>query len=309
MNEAWNALFSPAVLGYLAAAVWALLAVAILAGRVKVRETTLSGPWCWALAACAALAIVELLAAASAIVPDHIAAWRFLAAVGIFSPWMSVLGAKRPQDQAWHFVVASLWGIQALPAAEVLVLRPGQTLAIVDARAWFLLLLVLLAALVYLPTRFALSALLAAAAQAVLVWPFLPWSKGAENSARSVLLAGVLMLCAFAAARFVAQRTGRERSLNRLWLDFRDSFGGLWAARVLERVNAAAVMYAWPFRLGWNGFQNADDAAPLAEIPPQYASDVRQTLINLLRRFVSNAWIDARWERPEHREEEGGIEH
>lgn len=257
-----------------------------------IRETTLAGPWCWSLASLAAIGTVECLAALG-ILQATLTAWRYVAAVGIFSPWMSVLGAKRPQDQAWHFIVASLWGIQALPAAEVLLLRPGQPLAIVDFRAIFLLVLIGLATLVYIITRFSLASLIAAAGQLVLVWEFLPWPESASSSGR-VLVGVALLVTAAAVAWWTGHRKRTVQPFDRLWLDFRDAFGALWSARVMERINAAAVQYQWPVRLSWSGFCYADDPLRKAEIPPELVHDVKQVMVNLLRRFVSNAWIEDR---------------
>ena len=97
---------------------------------------------------------------------------------------------------------------------------------------------------------------------------------------------------------------------NRVWLDFRDSFGVVWAMRVAERVNQSAAAYAWSVRLRWNGFQGIDQEenrvvdstidrdtdAPLAGVAPE---QLDQAVRTLLRRFVSPDWIDQRMGRVE----------
>lgn len=270
----------------------AVAALFVAAAYPRIRETTLVGPWCWALAWLSAMAAVEA-AVALDLITDSAPAWRFAAVVGAFTPWMSVLGAKRPQDQAWHFIVASLWGIQAMPALEVLLLKPGQPLAIADFRAFFLLLLIGIALLVYVMTRFALPALVAAAGHLMLVWQYLPW---AADYSGYQMLGMALLATATACAWVLARGTRGASGFDRLWLDFRDAFGALWAARVLERVNAAAMQYGWPVRLGWSGFCSADNPLQVAAIPPSQTHEVKQVFVNLLRRFVAIAWIDRRLE-------------
>jgi hypothetical protein len=236
------------------------------------------GPWAWTLAALLGLG-------AAALLPGEEAydAARFAAAMGIFCPVMSVLGAKRPQDKAWHWIVLSLWGILALPALEAMVLRPGQPLAIVDFRAWFLVVLIGLNVLVYLPTRHALASLMLGGAQVSICWPFLPWTT-VSYSPWHTLNASVLLL---GAALVTIRPNRRAAGFDRTWLDFRDAFGALWAARVLERINATAVMYDWPVRLGWNGFHAANDPLQAAEIPPELKQSVSVAMTNLLRRFIA----------------------
>ena len=258
--------------------VLAFVAVIVLRSYQRLRGSTLVGPWAWTLAALLGLG-------AAALLPSEEAydAGRFAAAMGIFCPVMSVLGAKRPQDKAWHWIVLSLWGILALPALEAMILRPGQPLAIVDFRAWFLVVLIGLNVVVYLPTRHWFASLLLGGAQLSICWPFLPWTT-VSYSPWQTLNASLLLL---GTALLTTWPKRRAPGFDRIWLDFRDAFGALWAARVLERVNAAATMYDWPVRLGWYGFHDANDPAKAAEIPPELQHSVSQTITNLLRRFVA----------------------
>jgi hypothetical protein len=91
-----------------------------------------------------------------------------------------------------------------------------------------------------------------------------------------------------------ARRARRSRSAwDREWLDFRDRFGALWALRVAERINAAAVGNSWPVRLTWNGYGAVDGwAIPEPDsLPPDVRQALQTTKDNLLRRFVAPAWI------------------
>ena len=99
---------------------------------------------------------------------------RFIAAVATFCPSISLLGAKRPQDGMWNFIVLTLWGMLALPAAEVFFLQRGQTLEVNDLRAWFLWGLIVTGTVNLLPTRMWLYGLLYGCAQTVLLAEYLP---------------------------------------------------------------------------------------------------------------------------------------
>jgi hypothetical protein len=90
------------------------------------------------------------------------------------------------------------------------------------------------------------------------------------------------------------------RSWSLIWRDFRDWYGTVWGVRVMERINNSAAMNQWPIRLGWDGFSSGDstgnhEGEPLAaQIAPQQQAAIEQSLRNLLRRFVSSQWIEAR---------------
>lgn len=288
------------------------LTLGALAAR-RARRTSLAPAACWDAVAVACVTLVELTVARSA---TGEAAWvepaRWAVASAVFCGWMSRLGARRPHNAGWQWVVASLWAVLALPAAEVFFLQRGQTFEIHAARSWFLVALVLGGLVNSLPTRDRLAGLLAAAAQILLVAPHLPGlgaaAVGFGHAPRRILGAALLLVVA-QALRLTAARSAPRPGLDGLWLDFRDQFGAWWAVRIREAVNAAARDAAWPVRLGWNGFHAAPDApvpdapapdAPAFEPPPlerlaaRQSDQLRQTLWNLLRRFVEPDWVAGR---------------
>ncbi|MCA9174572.1 MAG: hypothetical protein KDB14_08800 [Planctomycetales bacterium] len=220
---------------------------------------------------------------------------QFAVAMGTFCPVMSVLGAKRPQHQAWHFIVLSLWVVLILPAAEVLVLHPGQELEVHDSRAWFLLGLLLVNATHFVTTRFLPAGALLAAGQFLLLGRHLPWGLLREWSPATAFAALTLAQCCFAGAVVVAwaipAASGTER--DRRWRSFRDRYGMLWALRVAQRVNEVAAANQWPLSLEWDGFHDRE-GAPLAELPVEVERELDVCLRNLLRRFVSPVWLE-RW--------------
>lgn len=279
-----------------AAAALVLLAVA-LAGlaccRRWVRGTTLMAPWTWAVVSCAVVAGCEAAIGWSA--RDAQASWveplRFAAAVSTFCPLMAVLGAKRPQDRAWQAIVLSLWGLLAIPSAEVLLLRAGEPLYVAPAWSWLMAVLMLVGLLDYLPTRYWSSCLLACAAQGIMLsahLPLVPYSAGPDGPliGLACLAAGIWL----AVARSGAGRRARA-PIDRVWLDFRDTFGAFWGLRVAERIRASSTRLGWNVTLTWNGVSTVGDER---EIPAETSEAIWNALRSLLRRFVSPEWIAQR---------------
>ena len=286
--------------GWPTAAVSAIATVAmvglLLTHWRRLRETTLLPALCWAVVATLAVGggqvAVHLLSPAAS--NADLATWQLAAAALTFCPLLAVLGAMRPQHYYWNFIVFSAWAILALPAAETYFINRGQPLEISAARAWFLWIMILLGPVNFAATRFGLSAICLALGQIVLLSSYLPLIQRPITS-RPELAGLVIMLFALGLASFAArkQRT-TTNPYDRVWLDFRDTFGMLWGLRFAERVNAAAAQYGWDFTLTWSGFRSTATAAPLNQISPEIEPAFRATLVGLLRRFVSADWIAAR---------------
>ncbi len=277
-----------------------LALLTILARRA--RGTTLIAPAVWSGVAITAVSCVELVLSLG-VISDHSTAGAMqlgLAAL-VLCPQVAVLGAKRPQNKAWQWIVASLWLVLALPAGEWLLLNrsPGE---LHPARAWFLAILWGMGVINYLGTRFWPSGLLASAAQLLVVGPLLPWPLHLDSKnirAASPQLAEHLGLAALAAIAIslavVATgwpRRREERNVaRRLWQSFRDAYGMLWALRIAERVCAASNDRNRQIAPSLSGFV-AIDGRPLDDLPPELQQSLQSELRALLRRFVSEAWLE-----------------
>ena len=256
--------------------------------RPKLSGTTLVAPWAWSLVALVSLTATEILIAlAASPAPEWAAPLRFAAAVSTVCPAIALLGAKRPQNHAWQAIVLSLWAILSLPSIEWLLF--GGLREIHPTRFWFLVILIGGGASNGLGTRFWPSSLLFCAGQLALVTPFL-FGQTALLGVEAPLLGMAVLVLAWLLIAADLPRSGRAAlPLDRVWLDFRDALGVVWALRVMERINASARMYDWPVTLTWSGFRkpNTDETADMP-------AAVEESLRTLLRRFVSPAWIDAR---------------
>lgn len=277
-----------ATLATVALVAWAC--AALLVRWPRLRGTTLLAVWAWSLAALCAIALSEILIGTAAEGPR--ANWslplRFAAAMGTFCPIMAMLGAKRPQDRAWQFIVLSLWVILSLPTFEWLLFTGVREIH--PARFWFLIVLVGVGALNGLATRGWLSSLLYGLGQLALIAPFLPQAQTWLPADRSVWLGLALLATAWTLQAVPRRPRAHCTGLDRVWLDFRDAFGVVWALRVAERMNASASMYQWPVTLHWHGFLPNEASAATVEVPEA----VEESLRSLLRRFVSPEWIDQR---------------
>jgi hypothetical protein len=268
--------------------------VALVVARKHVLGTTLIVSWWWSIAALLAASSVEYLALGRVLSDDNtLAALRYTARVLLLCPTISVLGAKRPQDGPWNFVVVSLWGILTLPALQAIVLNSGQSLEIGVFPACVLLVLLLLSLANSLPTRHGWAGLAAAGGQWLLLNDYLPLGLGLS---RDWLSAAGFLLLALAA---LVLASGREQvhatcELDRLWLDFRDRFALFWSLRLQERMQAASKMYRWPVALQWRGWDRT------SELTTEQHAAILTTLRGLLRRFVSEQWIAQRLAEQDH---------
>jgi hypothetical protein len=275
------------------ATVLGLVGIAILLRfRQRLRGTTLSAAWCWALVSVCCIAATTVLLATT--LHDSPAKLRqalyFAAAMTSFCPLMAVLGAKRPQHRAWQWIVLALWVVLTLPSGEWLLFNRGGEIH--AARSWFLAILIGLGAINYLPTRFRLASMLFAAGELILVGPYLPGSSSAAPPLPHVALGW--LVAALAAATWLTPRRARgSEPLDCVWRDFRDLFGMVWAMRVTERLNFIADQNRWPVRLRWAGFQevNPDVKVPLSA---DQRGQISKNLRSLLLPFVSAEWLAER---------------
>ena len=158
------------------------------------------------------------------------------------------------------------------------------------ARGWFLLILITLGTLNYLPTRFGLSSLLWAAGEVALLALTYPVRRCWVGRGR-----GSPWDCSWRPWRSPGCEVVAPPA-KIPWIvcgaDFRDSYGAVWAMRIAERVNTAAAEQGWGQRLDWSGFSQNQAGSPVFD--PDSPDPLLEHFRSLLRRFVSNDWIDGR---------------
>lgn len=275
--------------------VFALALAMLLRGRTRVLETTLAAAWTWSFAAVTAVGCIEIavwLATRDqgplSPLPAWAAAARYAAAVLALCPTIAVLGAKRPQDRAWQWVVLSFWAILLVPAARSYLLLGGE-IAVHAAQGTLMLVVASMGAVNWFATRFRWAAIAACAAQLTLIAPYTPLASVALPAFPPNALIPVLL--ALVARRLQENPARSANSTERLWLDFRDAFGLFWAVRVMARLNAASAQHGWPITVTWRGIEFGDaDDRPLAA----FARSLRM----LLRRFVADDWLPERTQSP-----------
>lgn len=263
------------------------LMLVLIHGFNRWKLTTLRYPLAWAMLATADLAclIWTLSPGNSTLSPLQKSALQFAVAAMTFCPLMSVLGAKRPQEVGWNWVVFTLWIIVVWPAAQAVMLPQGTRLELFLAWKLFVLGLIGLGLLNYLPTKNAIPAILTAYGQYMLLDPYLfEW----QLVPISDWVPEMSVLCFFSAAVIAGIRkpygTLPEDDLassSQEWLRFRDAYGAFWALRFLGRLIQTAELQGWSFQPTWSGFI-AGEKAPIQK----QLEELEQAMDGFLRRFV-----------------------
>lgn len=251
-------------------------------------------PWCWAILAVCVVVASELYLHLSAdrALENSV---RYLASVTLFCPMVAVLGAKRPQHNAWQLIVVALWGMLALPAAEILAFRPGISLELRDARGVFPWILILMPVMNWLPTRHWLSSGLFALAQAWLLAPYLPLMDVESSSSRVATALGIICASLVVLRLNSRQPSDAPSAADRVWLDFRDEYGVAWGLRIQQRVNEVSRLRNWGYSLSWFGFVSDAGVRLMPDaISPEVSQSIEQAYKTSLRRFVSTEWLESR---------------
>jgi hypothetical protein len=287
----------------------AIVMLVLLRGLLAARGTTLFAPLAWAL-----VSLGVLLAASTSLRTQRFSGvanfekWWLVAATSTFCPLIALLGAKRPQNRAWQMIVLSFWGIIALPAIQSLILHPSEALDLHFLWQSFFIVLILMGWLNYVSSAFGLVGFCVALGQTFLFWHWLPfigtypfwWP---ELGVVFICLAVMFGAGVASARRRLLESAGVAAGWSRVWIDFHDWYGLLWSRRVMQRVeeqtNASIEWIDW-YALRASAAQepaganeehrNDDDA-----IAPVGSWAVAEpALRSMLRRFVSNEWIERR---------------
>ena len=294
--------------------------------RRGVRGTALESAW-----PCAAVVWVAWLAVALLTIADRVSdhsslhAWLdvlwYGTAILALTPPVAVLGARRPTARVWTiFVLIPLVLIFIWPVLPVMRTAGGPAAFSVESPVLvgFILVLVMGAGN-YLGLRFSPSALLWIAGLLLIVLTLCPATSEWVAGARMGRALGTLCVVASAwlADRQAARAHAPGTPLDRVWRDFRDLFGIVWARRIQERFNDEAAKQGMPLRLGFDGLEEADPVRCRSRAPTQTAlvpaesADRRSpgpfdaralaaaetSLRWLLQKFVDREWIDQRFNR------------
>lgn len=299
----------PIDLGYLVGLALGLIGIvmsAIACGRL--RETTLVAPAAWAVASLGLLTYSCVFAGLTQFTHDNAAYaaelstasyLRYAAAAFVIVSTLAQLGAKSPQNGAWQFIVVTLVVVLLLPVVQGWAYGDESPIVHLLFR-WLLLAHVFLGVGNYLFTRFATSAILLGAGELALIAEYLPFYAQPASRDRELIGLGCLVAAVGFAWAVVLFRSRTDRSLERLWGDFRDAYGAVWTLRIAERLNVSARQHRWPVEFSWDGIAVTGEGrhglptTDLVGLEPELQHRIERELRSYFRRFVSHDWIARR---------------
>lgn len=211
-------------------------------------------------------------------------------------PFVAVLGARLPIARVWTwFVIVPLLCVFSIPLVTTWTgSYPFPRLQIETPTTLGYLLVLVMGSGNYFGTRFTLAGMLLAAALLLLILPISTLSPVQSFTPESGRVWATIL---FGASAWSAFREGRRsisaaNPFDRLWLDFRDYFGIVWAKRVQDRINQTAETERWPVRLELHGLTPV--AGQSGDAVNTNSQKIEHAFRWLFRRFADTEWIDVR---------------
>jgi hypothetical protein len=229
-----------------------------------------------------------------------------LAAVAALLPPIAALGARRPINRAWSlFVLLPLFVVFAWPVVPILWSGTKNPAAFILETPFVLgfLLVSVMGIGNYLGLPQSGPAILWLLAIWLLVIPASPLAKLEPADLTTCRAWGIGSL---AVAVWWGWWSGRRPDpshetfgFERLWIDFRNLFGVVWARRIMERFNDEARRKQAPFRLGWLGLEKPTGERFVAEEQGADLTTAETLLRWNLQKFVDPDWVSCRLANPE----------
>ncbi len=227
----------------------------------------------------------------------------YLAAVVALIPPIAALGARRPINRTWTwFVLAPLVAVFSWPIMPA-VWSGAESPAAFDLEMPVVVGFVLVSIMGagnYLGLSHSISAVLWIAGLWLMVLPLCPTTAGWMTDPWPARAWATLCLVAagWIADRQVARRRRAVNAgrlpLDRVWGDFRELFGIVWARRIMERFNDDARRHGLQLRLGLYGLEDAAGSRVDDRVDAASLVAAETSLRWLLQKFVDPDWIDRR---------------
>ncbi len=264
-----------------------------------VRQTSLTAATWWSVWFQLTLTVVAIGSVSQTFLPPGFADQAtYLAAVSALCPLIAVLGARRGRVVDWSFfILLPLVVVLEWPAlAQWSATSRGKPLDLETPSLVAYGVVLLMGAGNFVFTRFTWPAVLWMS-----LWGWCVWSLSQRGISRSdtvaIIFCGQLLFWLQVDAAFRHRRT--MMGWDRVFCDFRDHFGAVWAFRLMARVNEVAQREQWPWRLMPDGLQPFPGESSTAtksalDHNPNTDPRVAHTFRWLLKQFVDPEWIDSR---------------
>lgn len=259
--------------------------------RPLLRGLTAADALAWAI-----LAITVTLAAiatrlSESVPVSYASCLHYLAATLLLAPLVDVLGARNPGHRAWPwFVVCPMIVVLQWPVISHLMSEQATTQfeLPIPAMIGFLLVLVMGAGN-YFGTGNTETCFFGTVGIVLFVLPVTRWFSWPGNGI--VLGSSVCLTMSALLAEGRIKSDEQSAGHVRLWLDFRDTYGLVWARRVMDRINQFGAREEWDVVMTLDGFQSTADDTPLDAKTHNRPIEILRWV---LRRFASDEFLNQR---------------
>lgn len=222
---------------------------------------------------------------------------HYFAAVMMLTPFVGILGARRPGMKAWPwFVVVPLIAILQWPSLSQVMSEKATTAISIPTPTLLGFLLVLLMGVGnYFGTINTAAGVICGIAVFLFVLPVSEWALFSNSwcvptSCALLAFAASLLPGRYGALEAEAAIEIENADPNQLWIDFRDIYGIVWAKRVMDRFNQFAVREQWDVMLSLDGFVNRSGNAVETSVVTNSERPL-EILCWILRRFVDTPFL------------------